>query len=171
MSNLTTPQAPFIAASEFYLDAALLKSCSAPTNTLDAALHLIPPPTIAKLSKAGPPRVKDMRTAGVTKQIVSHVPVNAASHLYPDLNDALYRAVCLQSDRFAGMALLPMNSAVEAASELQRCVTKYRFVGGVLGLSVDTFGPAYEELWMMAERYRVPIALKEVWPRLQDVGH
>jgi hypothetical protein len=37
----------------------------------------------------------------------------------------------------------------------------------VLGLgrgSGAALGPAYEELWCVAEKYRVPVVLRDVWP-------
>jgi predicted TIM-barrel fold metal-dependent hydrolase len=72
----------------------------------------------------------------------------------------------MNADKFAALAMLPADGK-DAGRELQRCVTKMRFVGGVLGLgrgSGAALGPAYEELWCVAEKYRVPVVLRDVWP-------
>ncbi|KAF2691314.1 hypothetical protein K458DRAFT_287414 [Lentithecium fluviatile CBS 122367] len=163
MSPNTTPQAPFIAVSESYL-------IPANTSPTESAIGLIPAPTMTKLRNVGLPRIKDMRATGVTMQIVSHIPVHANPLSCAKINDALNAAIYVSPDRFAAMALLPALDAKEAARELQRCVTKYKFVGGVLGLREDVRvdDMDFEELWGIAETYRVPVALKEVWPTLDQ---
>jgi predicted TIM-barrel fold metal-dependent hydrolase len=165
MSSLTTPQAPFIASSEFYL----VPANASPT---DSSISLVPTPTIAKLRTMNLPRIKDMRATGVTTQIISHVPLYASPQTCVRINDALNAAIYMNPDRFAGMASLPVLDGKEAARELQRCVTKYKFVGGVLALGrgdkID--GDGFEELWAAAERYKVPVAVREVWPSLEQVG-
>lgn len=121
-----------------------------------------------------------MRSTGVSMQVVSHVPIPTNPSTCAKLNDSLAAAICLSQDRFAALALLPMNDPKDAARELQRCVTKYQFVGGVLGLrrkygikegefSMHLDDPAFKELWGIAEKYRVPVALKEVFPSREQV--
>lgn len=51
----------------------------------------------------------------------------------------------MHGERFKPMALLPMRDAGESASELQQCVMKYKFVGGVLGYIRDGGGSRYED--------------------------
>lgn len=129
MTPLTTPQTPFIAISESYL---------APTDTLppspsnSTSFALLPPPILSKLRTVGPPRIKDMRAAGVTMQILSHLLLATTPLSCSKINDALNGAICLSPDRFSGLALLPACDGKEAAQELLRCVTRYGFVGGVL---------------------------------------
>jgi predicted TIM-barrel fold metal-dependent hydrolase len=165
MSSVTSPQAPFIASSEFYL-------IPANTSPTDSSVSHIPPPTLAKLRTMNLPRMKDMRATGVTTQIISHVPVYANLQSCTRINDALNAAIYMNPDRFAAMASLPVPDGKEAARELQRCVTKYKFVGGVLALGrgdkID--GDGFEELWAAAERYKVPVAVREVWPSLEQIG-
>ncbi|KAF2255674.1 amidohydrolase 2, partial [Trematosphaeria pertusa] len=174
----TTPQAPFIAVLESYLAPAVPVGTS--TSPSDAAFHLISTPILTKLKNVGPARVKDMRSTGVSMQVVSHVPIPTNPSTCAKLNDSLAAAICLSQDRFAALALLPMNDPKDAARELQRCVTKYQFVGGVLGLrrkygikegefSMHLDDPAFKELWGIAEKYRVPVALKEVFPSREQI--
>lgn len=72
----------------------------------------------------------------------------------------------LNAEKFAALAMLPQGR--EAAKELSRCVGKYRFVGGVVGVSraagLDDAEGGCEELWSVAEKFRVPILVREMWP-------
>jgi predicted TIM-barrel fold metal-dependent hydrolase len=162
---MTTPHAPFIAASEFYL-------LPANTSPTESSIGLIPAPTLLKLRNVGLPRIKDMRATGVTTQIISHIPIYANPQSCRKINDALNAAIYMSPDRFAAMALLPALDGQDAARELQRCVTKNKFVGGVLALRQDVRidEDGFEELWAVAEKYRVPIAVRDVWPSLEQVG-
>lgn len=91
-------------------------------------------------------------------------------------NDALYAALRLHSDKFSGLALLPGGEGEgrDAARELQRCVVKYGFVGGVVGVtrgSLEAQGlVGFEVLWDMAVRCGVSVALREVWPVVGEVS-
>lgn len=145
------------------------------------ALHLIPTPVLTKLRNVGQARVKDMRTLGHSKQIVSHVPITATPQTCTKFNDVLYSAIRYNTDKFAALALLPGGAGEgrDAARELQRCVTKCRFVGAILGLKRgsgiegglgDGSDGSYEELWAVAERNLVPIALRELWPAGSEVS-
>jgi predicted TIM-barrel fold metal-dependent hydrolase len=157
-----------IACLESYISPSLPIGTSLSTDTTAPALHLLPTSTLSKLKNVGPARVKDMRTLGHSKQILSHIPVNASPPTCAKFNDALFTAIQLNGDKLAALAILPAASK-EAAKELQRCVIKYKFVGGVLALSPDghggvSMGSGLEELWGMAEKYRVPIMLRDMWP-------
>lgn len=101
-------------------------------------------------------------------QILSHVPVAANASTCMRYNDALFAAIQLNSDKFAALAILPTDGK-EAARELQRCVTKMKFVGGVVGLRSDGRGGIaldndLEDLWSVADRFRVPVMLRDLWP-------
>lgn len=75
-----------------------------------------------------------MRTLGHTTQIISHIPVSATPQMCTKLNDALDTGTRLQSDKLVALALLPSSpgDGKDAATELQRCVTRLRFAGGVV---------------------------------------
>lgn len=172
--NTNTPNStPLIATLESYLCPSLPISA---TNTSDislSALNLLPAPTLTKLRNVGPARIKEMRLVlGHSRQIVSHIPVIASPQTCAKFNDALFTAIRLNADKFAGLALLPAGwgKGRDAARELQRCVSKYGFVGGVVGLRRGGTGEgkledgSWEELWETAVRCRVPVALRELWP-------
>lgn len=112
-----------------------------------------------------------MHAAGVTMQILSHFPLATTPVSCTKINDALNGVICLSPDHFSGLALLSSCDGREAAQELQRCVTRYRFVGGMLGVGNEARidGVGFEELWKAAEKYRVRIAVWEVWPGLEEV--
>jgi predicted TIM-barrel fold metal-dependent hydrolase len=60
-----------------------------------------------------------------------------------------------------------------AGKELQRCISKLKFVGGVVELKgtdgVCLLHSGMEEVWATAEKYRVPIALRNTWPTGAEV--
>jgi hypothetical protein len=59
-------------------------------------------------------------------------------------------------------------------------VTKYRFVGGVIGLSgygargetgrVALDGKGFDRLWEMAQKLKVPVVLREMLPEKSEVS-
>lgn len=176
---MTTPNhSNLIATVESYLSPFLTVGTTISNDPSAPALHLIPSSTLTKLRNVGPARVKDMRQLGHSKQIVSHISIPATAQACARLNDALYMAIRLNADKYAALALLPSGpgDGKEAATELQRCVTKYRFVGGVVAFSRGGEGDgslddaSFEELWAMAEKYRVPVALREMWPTVSEVS-
>lgn len=81
----------------------------------------------------------------------------------------------MNSEKFAPLAILPVGEGQghEAAVELQRCVTKMKFVGGVVALSrgcTAVFGDkSYEELWSTAEKLHVPIVQRDMFPKGNEV--
>lgn len=82
------------------------------------------------------------------------------------LNDALNAGTRMQNDRLVGLALLPsgLGEGGEAARELHRCVTKFKFVGGVVASGRGIEDESYEDVWSMARRFGVSIMLREDWP-------
>lgn len=175
---MATNPSNLIATVESYLSPTLAIPSSASNDPSAPALHLLPCTAQAKLRNLGPVRVKDMRALGHSKQIISHIPFPASALTCTKLNDALYAANRLNADKFVPLALLPSGAGEgkDAARELQKCITKYRFVGGVLGLGPGSSGSgdledgSFEELWSLAEKYRVPIALREMWPVESEVS-
>lgn len=167
-----------IATIESYLSPSVSVSTSVSNGPSLPALDLITTSTLTKLKNLGPARIKDMRTLGQSKQIVSHMPIVATPQACARSNDSLHAAIYLHADKYAALALLPSakGGGQDAARELQRCVAKYRFVGGVVGLQHQSGGEgcsidgSYEELWAMAVKFRVPIALREIWPVGSEVS-
>lgn len=163
-----------IATVESYLCPSLPVRSSASKDLSLPALHLLPLPTLQKLRNAGPTRAKDLRALGQSKQILSHVPIMASPQTCAKFNDTLYSTTQLNTDKLSAFALLPTGTGQgnEAAKELQRCISKYKFVGGMLGLrrnKASAFDESFDLLWSSAEKYRVPIALREQWPTASDV--
>ncbi|KAF2002872.1 hypothetical protein P154DRAFT_532736 [Amniculicola lignicola CBS 123094] len=153
-----TSSTAYIAVEEFYLSPEVSVTSTHPD---DAALSLVPPATIAKLKNLGPSRLRDMKASGISLQVISHLPINVSPKTCQRYNDTLYTTI----------------DAKEAASELQRCVVKYKFVGGMLGFSTDrkewgrqVNDKAFDALWAVAERYQVPIALRVMFPTNAQVS-
>ena len=167
------PLHPFIASEEYYLDPSL--PCN-PTGPGDPDLRAIPPVIISKLRNLGPSRTRDMRASNVSLQVVSHIPIDATPNTCRKLNDALSSTIVTSPDHLAALALLPCWNPTEAASELLRCVTSHGFVGGMLGFrrgegeekAYD--GAGFDGVWKVAERYRVPIALRPLFPPRERVS-
>lgn len=177
----TNTTSNLIAAMESYLCPSLPVGRTITPDPTLPALHLLPTPTLTKLRNVGSARVRHMRTLGHSRQIISHLPITAPPQTCTKFNDALYTAIRMNADKFAALALLPggVGEGKEAARELQRCVSKYGFVGGVLGLKRgngseggvgDRSDGSYEELWAAADKLRVPIALRELWPAGSEVS-
>lgn len=86
----------------------------------------------------------------------------------------------MQPEKFSALAMLPYGDGREAAKELERCVVKYRFVGGVLGFRRSGErgeggwkgwdGREWEEVWKCAERFGVPLALRPMFVTVEEVG-
>ncbi|KAF1944470.1 hypothetical protein EJ02DRAFT_501365 [Clathrospora elynae] len=161
----TANPANLFATLESYLVPSHPINASTSSDPAQPALHLLPPMTLTKLRNLGSVRVKDMRALGQSRQIISHIPFAAPPPICAYYNDAMQSAITMNNEKFAAIALLPTEGK-EAARELQRCVGKYRFVGGMLGLSRDVKldDGTFEELWKLAEQYRVPVVLRQMWP-------
>lgn len=173
MTTISQPP-PLIACLESYLCPSLPIGTSLADQS-SPALHIIPPTKLSKLKNLGPARAKDMRSLGYAKQIVSHISMSASPTMSTKINDSLYAGLKVNMERMAALALLPVGQGRgrEAAAELQRCVTKMKFVGGMIGLSRDRVGMLgggdYDELWSAAEKFRVPIVLRDMWPNGSEV--
>ncbi|KAH7414343.1 hypothetical protein DE146DRAFT_673931 [Phaeosphaeria sp. MPI-PUGE-AT-0046c] len=157
-----------IACLESYINPSLTNGPFLFNNANTPALHLLSSTMLSRLKNVGPARVKEMRALGQSMQILSHIPIAANAATCTRYNDALFAAIQLNSEKLAALAILPADGK-EAARELQRCVTKINFVGGVVGLQPDgrggiALGNELEELWSVADRFRVPIMLRDMWP-------
>jgi predicted TIM-barrel fold metal-dependent hydrolase len=164
--STTAPSAatptPLVACLESFLSPAV----SIPASPSSPALHLLTPSTLSKLRNLGHSRIRDARALGHTIQVISHIPIETTPQMFLKLNDALDAGTRMQNDKLVGLAVLPsgLGEGREAARELQRCVTKFRFVGGVVAAGRGIEDESYEEVWGMAQRLGVPIMLREGWP-------
>src|SRR6476660_9870261 len=84
----------------------------------------------------GERRLQSMDEAGITVQVLSNtgpgpdlVPGADGVALAREMNDHLAEATSRRPDRFAGFAVLPMQSDTSTADELVRAVRQLRFVG------------------------------------------
>jgi predicted TIM-barrel fold metal-dependent hydrolase len=157
-----------IACLESYINPSVPIGTSLHIDPTSPALHLLPSSTLSKLKNVGSARVRDMRSLGQSMQVLSHIPITANAATCTRFNDALFSGIHLNADKFVALAILPADGK-EAARELQRCITKMNFVGGVLGLRPDgkggvSLGTELQELWTIANIYKVPIMLRDMWP-------
>ena len=115
-------------------------------------------------------RLQTMDEANVTKAILSHtVPgLGAATDTKKAVNDAtkindfLAEKISHHPDRFGGFATLPMQSAPDAAKELERCVKQLGFHGALInghthGHYLDE--DQYQIFWERVADLNVPIYL------------
>jgi predicted TIM-barrel fold metal-dependent hydrolase len=165
----TTTPTRLIATLESYLSPTI--PISPPSTSTLSTLHLLPPAILTKLRNLGTARARDMRALGHTTQIISHLALPAPTRTPPTCakaNDALHTNIGLFGERFAGLALLPADGA-DAARELLRCVSKYRFVGGVVG-GAGADGGAWEGVWEAAHRLGVPVVLRAEGAGMDEVS-
>ncbi len=135
------------------------------------------PPVVARreqLQDVGAGRLADMDAAGITVQVLSVaqagadlLPGEEGSSLARDINDALARTVAGQPDRYAAFTHLPTSAPERAADELERCVTRHGFLGGMVngttgGLFLDD--PKFEPLLARFEQLDVPLYLHPAPP-------
>jgi 2,3-dihydroxybenzoate decarboxylase len=113
-------------------------------------------------------RLQAMDEANVTRAILSHtVPgLGAATDKKkavddaPKINDFLAGKIALHPNRFGGFATLPMQSAPDAAKELERCVKQLGFHGALInghthGHYLDE--DQYQVFWERVADLNVPI--------------
>ncbi len=125
-------------------------------------------PGPAELSpEIGERRLKLMDEAGITVQVLSNtgpgpdlVPGKDGIAMARAMNDHLAAAVARHPDRFAGFAVLPMQSPEACADELRRCVKELKFLGALInGTTEGRFldHPSYDDLLAAAIELDVPI--------------
>jgi len=125
------------------------------------------PNPLELLPEIGERRLQSMDEAGITVQVLSNTGpgpdlVSGADGvaLARDLNDHLAAAIARHPNRFAGFAVLPMQSPEAAASELARAVKDLGFVGALInGTTEGRFldHPSYDQLLSAAVDLDVPI--------------
>jgi predicted TIM-barrel fold metal-dependent hydrolase len=123
----------------------------------------------ARLSDVGPERIRRMDAAGIDLQVLSHVApgvqtleCNTAIRLSREVNDWLGAVIQEYPTRFAGFGMLPIQSPIDAADELERTVSQLGFKGALINghtngryLDEDSFSPIFER----AQALDVPIYL------------
>jgi predicted TIM-barrel fold metal-dependent hydrolase len=126
------------------------------------------------LTDVGPERIRRMDAAGIDLQVLSHVQPgvqtlesSAAIRLSREVNDWLGGVVQKYPTRFAGFAMLPTQSPMEAADELERTVAQLGFKGAMINghtngryLDDDSFSPILER----AQALDVPIYIHPTDP-------
>jgi predicted TIM-barrel fold metal-dependent hydrolase len=142
-----------------------------------AALQQRYQPVHARLSDVGPERIRQMDAAGIDVQVLSHVQpgvqvladdqAELAVAVSREVNDWLAEVVAAQSSRFAGFAMLPTQSPVHAADELERAVHQLGFKGALInghtnGRYLDD--PSFDVLLGRAESLDVPIYIHPTDP-------
>jgi predicted TIM-barrel fold metal-dependent hydrolase len=121
------------------------------------------------LPEIGERRLASMDAAGITVQVLSNtgpgpdlVPGPEGIAIAREMNDHLAAAISRHPDRFAGFAVLPMQSPEATAAELVRAVKELRFVGALInGTTEGRFldHPGYDDLLAAAVELDVPIYL------------
>src|SRR5262249_40760182 len=91
------------------------------------------------LPDIGAARLASMDAAGISVDVLSNtgrgpdlVPGADGIAMAREMNDHLAQAVARHPDRFAGFAVLPMQSPEACPAELERAVNELRFVGAVI---------------------------------------
>ena len=125
-------------------------------------------PSLAELlPDLGERRLAAMDAAGITVEVLSNtgpgpdlVPGTDGVAMAREMNDHLAAAVARHPGRFAGFAVLPMQSPDACAAELARAVKDLGFVGALInGTTEGRFldHPGYDGLLSAAEALDVPI--------------
>jgi predicted TIM-barrel fold metal-dependent hydrolase len=125
-------------------------------------------PSLAELlPEIGERRLASMDASGITVEVLSNtgpgpdlVPGPEGIAIAREMNDHLAAAVTRHPDRFAGFAVLPMQSPEACASELERSVRKLGFAGALVnGTTEGRFldDPVYDSLLQAAVGLDVPI--------------
>jgi predicted TIM-barrel fold metal-dependent hydrolase len=127
-----------------------------------------------RLANLGELRIREMDEAGIDVQVLSHgapgthrLDAETAGPRARRANDRLAEAVRAHPTRYAGFATLPAADPKAAADELERCVDKLGFKGGMVhgltnGLFFDDkrFWPVFER----AQALNVPLYMHPAIP-------
>jgi len=115
----------------------------------------------------GEQRLRLMDEAGITVQVLSNtgpgpdlVPGAEGVAIAREMNDHLAAAIARYPNRFAGFAVLPMQSPDAAAVEFRRAVKELGFVGALINGSTEgrfLDHPSYDGLLSTAVDLDVPV--------------
>jgi predicted TIM-barrel fold metal-dependent hydrolase len=125
-------------------------------------------PNLAELlPEIGEVRLASMDAAGISVEVLSNtgpgpdlVPGADGIAMAREMNDHLAAAIARHPARFAGFAVLPMQSPEACPAELERAVKELEFVGALInGTTEGRFldHPAYDGLLAAAESLDVPV--------------
>ena len=140
-----------------------------PLKLYDEEQKQVMPTVYKKLFDLDEIRLADMDAAGIDMQVLQYSGAYlslkdkaTAVSMAQDSNDKLAEAIKAHPDRFAGFAQLALQDPEGAAAELERCVIRFGFKGGVWsgtckGLFLDH--PSFQPVLAVAERLGVPIYL------------
>jgi predicted TIM-barrel fold metal-dependent hydrolase len=114
---------------------------------------------LPRLNDLGEGRLKEMDSAGIDMQVISHAPSPIqqlqpaeARQLAVETNDRLHDAVDRNPERFGAFAALPTPDPAAAADELERTVTRLGFKGAMIhGRSHEEFHDL-QKFWPIYER-------------------
>jgi uncharacterized protein len=125
------------------------------------------PNALELLPEIGERRLQSMDEAGITVQVLSNsgpgpdlVPGPDGVGMARAMNDHLAAAIARHPERFAGFAVLPMQSPDAAIAEFVRAVRELGFVGALInGTTEGRFldHPSYDGLLAAAVELDVPI--------------
>ena len=132
------------------------------------------PEIMRRLDDLGELRIREMDEAGIDLQVLSEnapaaqaLTADAALAMTRASNDILNEAILAHPDRFAGFATLPTPDPKAAANELERCVARLGFKGGmIMGLTHGRFLDEKEfvPIFERAVALDVPLYFHPSWP-------
>lgn len=122
-------------------------------------------------------RLADMDRYGVDVQVVSAEPQMycyqfdgpAALAIHRDCNDEVAALAGQRPDRFAGLAIVPMQDVPAAVEEMTRAVTRLGLHGVMIGDHVNgqlLDEEQFREFWQAAERLHAIVLLHQASPTL-----
>jgi aminocarboxymuconate-semialdehyde decarboxylase len=122
-------------------------------------------------------RISDMDRFGVDVQVVSpepqmycyDAPLASAVPLHRECNDEVAAMVRDRPDRFAGLAILPMQDVPSAIEEMIRCLLGLGLRGIMIGDHIRgrlLDEPAFRPFWANAERLGAVVLLHQAAPTL-----
>lgn len=160
---------PIITLEEHYVSRSAVK-----TSGSDELYAQFPPHIVDKLADLSNDRITDLEKGDVSLQIISHGPIEASPEICTAANDELAAAITKNPTRLAGFALLPMGEPELAAQELERCVTKLKFVGTLVDnhhegqfYDAERFWPVFEK----AQELDVPIYIHPTFASEEHFAH
>jgi 2,3-dihydroxybenzoate decarboxylase len=130
---------------------------------------------IARLSDFGELRLAAMDQAGIARSVLSIAgpgvqaerDAKTACRNARAANDFLAREIAKRPDRYSGFAHLPMQDAVAAADEIERCMGELKFCGAMIdghtnGQYLDD--PSLQPFWERAQALGAAIYLHPTDP-------